>query len=153
MRPKQRAKSGRSPRTKDLAGFSYAKIKELILRYEVKPGQKLTQEMLADRLGVSLTPVREALRMLEKEGYVSPIPNRGFFVAEISLKEAEDLFELRETLERLSVAKAIKYRDHVFLKALDECTREYGRVVTEALTRERILLDQRFHLLDRKSVV
>src|SRR3989304_7231859 len=100
MRRKRERKQSRSPRTKDLAGFSYAKIKELILRYEVKPGQKLTQEMLADRLGVSLTPVREALRMLEKEGYVSPIPNRGFFVTEISLKEAEDLFALRETPER-----------------------------------------------------
>jgi len=131
----------------DLAGFAYARIKDLILRYELKPGHKLAQEELAGRVGVSLTPIREALRILEKEGYVSPVRNRGFFVSEMSLKEAEELFELREALEVLAVEKAIKHRDRPFLAALEASTREYQRVVTQALTRNRILLDQRFHLL------
>jgi DNA-binding GntR family transcriptional regulator len=137
----------RRQNTRDLTEFAYQRIKDLILRYEFKPGQKLTQEDLAARLGVSLTPVREALRILEKEGYAAPVRNRGFFVGEISLKEAEELFEVREALEVLSVEKAIKYADETFLHALDACTREYQRVVTQALTRERILMDQRFHLL------
>ena len=146
-RPRRRRALARRGGTRDLAGFAYQRIKNLILRYEFKPGQKLAQEDLAARLGVSLTPVREALRILEKEGYASPVRNRGFFVGEISLKEAEELFELREALEVLSVEKAIKYSDEAFLHALDACTREYQRVVTQALTRERILMDQRFHLL------
>jgi len=156
---KRRARGSPSRRDDEgsLAGFAYSKMKELILRYEFKPGEKLTQEGLAERLGVSLTPVREALRILEQEGYVSPIRNRGFFVSEMSLKEAEELFEVREALEVLGVEKAIKYRDERFLKALEVCTREYQEVVTQALTRNRILLDQRFHLLiaqqaDNKSL-
>jgi DNA-binding GntR family transcriptional regulator len=143
MAPKRRR---RRP-TQDLAGFAYAQIKELIQRYEFKPGQKLTQEDLAKRLRVSLTPVREALRILEKEGYVEPIRNRGFYVSEISLKEAEELFELREALEVLSIEKAIKYRDEVFVRALETCLEEYAKVVKQTLSRARILLDQRFHLL------
>jgi DNA-binding GntR family transcriptional regulator len=140
------ARKRRQPRA-NLAGLAYTRLKELILRYDLKPGQKLTQEALARRLGVSLTPVREALRTLEQEGYVTLLRNRGFYVTEITLKEAEELFELREALEVLSIEKAIKYRDEAFVDALDACLREYERVVRQALTRERVLLDQRFHLL------
>jgi DNA-binding GntR family transcriptional regulator len=145
--PRPRRALARRQNTRDFTEFAYQRIKDLILRYEFKPGQKLTQEGLAARLGVSLTPVREALRILEKEGYAAPVRNRGFFVGEISLKEAEELFEVREALEVLSVEKATKYADETFLHALDACTREYQHVVTQALTRERILMDQRFHLL------
>lgn len=58
-----------------------------------------------------MTPVREALRILERERYVAPIPNRGFYVSEITLKEAEALFEPREAFEVLAVEKAIKHRE------------------------------------------
>ena len=140
--------TSRRPATRrDLTAFAYSRIKDLILRYKFRPGQKLTQEDLARRLRVSLTPVREGLRILEQEGYVATIPNRGFYVGEISLKEAEELFELREALELLSVEKAIKYCDEVFLRALEACLAEYRTVVTQALSRERILIDQQFHLL------
>lgn len=136
----------RRPR-KSLASFAYARMKDLILRYELRPGQKLAQEDLAQRLDVSLTPVREALRILQREGYVVAVPNRGFYVGEISLKEAEDLFELREALEVLGVEKAVKHRDEAFLRALEANLAEFRRVVTQTLSRGRILIDQRFHLL------
>jgi DNA-binding GntR family transcriptional regulator len=67
-------RAARQAPPQDLTSFAYAQIKELILRYEYRPGQKLGQEELADRLGVSMTPVREALRILEQEGYVVPSP-------------------------------------------------------------------------------
>ncbi len=142
-----RPKRARRRPAQDLAGFAYAQIKELIQRYEFKPSQKLTQEQLAKRLRVSLTPVREALRILEKEGYVEPVRNRGFYVSEISFKEAEELFELREALEVLSIEKAIKYRDQAFVDLLEACVEDYAKVVQQTLSRARILLDQRFHLL------
>lgn len=145
-RPRARSSARREPR-KDLTEFAYTKTKGLIQRYELKPGQKIAQGALAAGLGVSLTPVREALRILEREGYVTSVRNRGFYVAEISLKEAEELFELREALEVLGVEKAMKYCDEPFLRELEACVSEYRRVVTQALTRERILIDQKFHLL------
>jgi DNA-binding GntR family transcriptional regulator len=152
----------RTPRARgrgeDLTGLAYRGIKNLILRYEFRPGQKLTQEDLGRRLGVSLTPVREALRILEQEGYVTPVRNRGFYVGEISLKEAEEFFELREALEVLAVEKAVKHRDDTFVAALEACLAEYERVVKKSLTRERVVIDQRFHLLiarqaDNESLV
>jgi DNA-binding GntR family transcriptional regulator len=154
--PRRAAKS--RGRRQDLTGLAYRKIKDLILRYELRPGQKLTQEELGRRLGVSLTPVREALRILEQEGYVTPIRNRGFYVGEITLKEAEECFELREALEVLAVEKAVKNRDDAFVAALEECLAEYQRVVKQSLTRERVVIDQRFHLLiarqaDNESLV
>ncbi len=138
-------RTGRRPR-KDLSAQAYTAIKDLIRRYELKPEQKLTQSELARRVGVSLTPVREALRALEKEGYVTPVRNRGFYVSKITVKEAEDLFDIREALEVLSVQRAIERRDAGFLHGLDASLEDYKRVVTHALTRERIDIDQRFHL-------
>lgn len=146
MRAPTARRPARRPR-KDLTGRAYARIKDLILRYEVKPGQKVTQSDLAKRVGVSLTPVREALRALEKEGYVTPVRNRGFYVSEITVKEAEELFDVREALEVLGVERAVKRSDEGFLHSLEICLDDYKRVVTQALTRERILIDQRFHLL------
>lgn len=153
----QRARRSRG-RRQDLTDLAYRRIKELILRYELRPGQKLTQEELGRRLGVSLTPVREALRILENEGYVTPVRNRGFYVGEISLKEAEEFFELREALEVLAIEKAVKNRDAAFVTALEACLEEYGGVVRQSLTRQRIVIDQRFHLLiarqaDNESLV
>ena len=71
------------------------------------PGQKLHHQELSERLGVSRTPVREALTRLVQEGYVSFLPNRGFTCKEIRLQEAEELYELREALEAFAVEKAI----------------------------------------------
>ena len=71
------------------------------------PGQKLHHQQLSERLGVSRTPVREALTRLVQEGYVSFLPNRGFTCKEIRMQEAEELYDLREALEAFAVEKAI----------------------------------------------
>ena len=72
------------------------------------PGQKLNHQQLSERLGVSRTPVREALTRLWQEGYVSFLPNRGFTCKEIRLQEAEELYAVREALEAFAVEKAIE---------------------------------------------
>src|SRR5215510_15049068 len=85
----------------------YNQIKQLILCNEVMPGQKLSHQQLSERLGVSRTPVREALTRLVQEGYVSFLPKRGFTCKEIRMQEAEELYELREALEAFTVEKAV----------------------------------------------
>src|SRR6266498_1888477 len=97
----------RARRTENLSGQVYNQIKTLILCNEILPGQKLHHQELSERLGVSRTPVREALTRLVQEGYVSLLPNRGFTCKEIRMQEAEELYELREALEAFSVEKAI----------------------------------------------
>src|SRR3990172_2747308 len=89
----------------NLSARVYNQIKSLILSNEVMPGQKLHHQHLSERLGVSRTPVREALTRLVQEGYVSFLPNRGFTCKEIRLQEAEELYELREAMEAFAVEK------------------------------------------------
>jgi len=130
----------------NLSGRVYAQIKNLILRNEVMPGQKMHHQELSDRLGVSRTPVREALTRLVQEGYVSFLPNRGFTCKEIRLQEAEELYELREALETFAVEKAVQ---NVSDDALEQMSRKmniYGVDVRRRFSRERLIYDQDLHL-------
>jgi DNA-binding GntR family transcriptional regulator len=108
----------RAKRTENLSAQVYSQIKNLILCNEVLPGQKLHHQQLSERLGVSRTPVREALTRLVQEGYVSLLPNRGFTCKEIRLQEANELYELREALEVFAVEKAIENLTEGALSAL-----------------------------------
>ena len=79
-------------------------LRQAILRGELKPGERLMEIALSQRLGVSRTPVREAIRMLEQEGLVIMIPRKGAQVAEISEKDLKDVLEVRLGLEELEQA-------------------------------------------------
>ena len=78
-------------------------VKEMLLGYictdRIKPGQRLSLPDLARDLGVSATPIREALTQLSESGIVRYIANRGFFVAELSREEAAEIYQLMATLE------------------------------------------------------
>ncbi len=80
-------------------------LRSQILRGELKPGERLMEISLANRLGVSRTPIREAIRKLEHEGLVVMIPRRGAHVAEITQQELKDVLEIRKSLEILAVTK------------------------------------------------
>ena len=141
----------RKPKTKikgieSLSARVYHEIKGLILRNEIMPGQKLHHQELSERLGVSRTPVREALTTLVQEGYVSLLPNRGFICKEIGLQEAEELYDLREGLEAFVVEKAIENLDDGLLKKLQQKMELYGHDIQKRFTRERLIYDQNVHL-------
>jgi DNA-binding GntR family transcriptional regulator len=78
-------------------------LREAILRGELQPGERLMEVQLAKKLGVSRTPIREAIRMLEQEGLAVTIPRRGAEVAKMTLKDMEDVLEIREALDELAV--------------------------------------------------
>lgn len=130
----------------NLSARVYNQIKNLILCNEIMPGQKLHHQQLSERLGVSRTPVREALTRLVQEGYVSFLPNRGFTCKEIRMQEAEELYELREALEAFAVEKAIATLTENALTQLREKINAYGRDVQHRFTRERLVYDQDVHL-------
>jgi len=130
----------------NLSARAYAQIKDLILCNEVMPGQKLHHQELSDRLGVSRTPVREALTRLVQEGYVSFLPNRGFTCKEIRLQEAEELYDLREALEAFAVEKAVQNSTDDALDALSTKMNLYGADVRRRFSRERLIYDQDVHL-------
>ena len=78
-------------------------LRQAILRGELKPGERLMEIQLANKLGVSPTPIREAIRKLELEGLVLMIPRKGAEVADISEKSLRDVLEVRKALEELAV--------------------------------------------------
>ncbi len=82
-------------------------LREAILQGDLRPGQKLKQQELAERLGMSATPVREVLRILEAEGLLVHIPHQGVFVAEASPENTEEITPIRVALESLAVKLAV----------------------------------------------
>jgi DNA-binding GntR family transcriptional regulator len=82
-------------------------LREAILRGDLKPGERLMELQLASKLGVSRTPIREAIHMLEQEGLAVTVPRRGAEVARMTLKDMEDVLEIREALDELAVRLAI----------------------------------------------
>src|ERR1043166_7834864 len=135
-----------APRAENLSARVYAQIKNLILCNEVLPGQKLHHQELSERLGVSRTPVREALTRLVQEGYVSLLPNRGFTCKEIRLQEAEELYDLREALEAFAVEQAVENLTDRGLRQLSKKMQLYGEDVRKHFSRERLIYDQDLHL-------
>ena len=81
-------------------------LREAILKGELKPGERLMELQLASKLGVSRTPIREAIRMLEQEGLAVTIPRRGAEVARMTEKDMKDVLQIREVLDELAVRLA-----------------------------------------------
>lgn len=86
----------------------YETLRQKILKGELKPGERLIEVTLAERLGVSRTPVREAVHKLEQEGLVIMLPRRGAQVATISEKDLRDVLEVRKFMESFAVTLAIE---------------------------------------------
>ena len=86
-------------------------VRRLVITGELAPGTRIVEDRLAERLGVSRNPVREALQALAGEGFVELLPRRGAVVAQLSAEEAEDLFDVRGALEPLAARLAARRAD------------------------------------------
>lgn len=87
---------------KPLREVIFNTLREAIIVGELKPGERLMEVQLADKMGVSRTPVREAIRKLELEGLVEMLPRKGAHVADLSVKDIMDVLEVRATLDGLA---------------------------------------------------
>ena len=96
-------KSKTSKKSPPVRERTYNHLKSDVLAGRFNPGERLTEEHLAKSLGVSRTPVREALHKLESEGLIKPLESRGFSVARDSREEMEDLFDIRSALEGYAI--------------------------------------------------
>jgi len=99
--------------------MAYEFLKSSVLSGHFNPGERLTEEHLAKKLGVSRTPVREALHKLESEGLIKPLETRGFIVSRDSKDEVEELFELRAILEGYALRIISEKISEEDLKQLD----------------------------------
>ncbi|MCP1100876.1 DNA-binding GntR family transcriptional regulator [Aequitasia blattaphilus] len=105
-------------------------LRQAILKGELKPGERLMEVRLANKLGVSRTPIREAIRKLELEGLVVMIPRRGAEVAEITEKSLLDVMEVRLTLEELCVQLACQRMTEEQVVELKEAADEFKKITT-----------------------
>ena len=103
-------------------------LRQAILRGDLKPKQRLMEVHLADKLGVSRTPIREAIRMLELEGLVIMLPRRGAEVASISREDLKDVLEVRNSLDTLAVSLACERITDEELEELKKASKEFEEV-------------------------
>ena len=120
-------------------------LRKAILKGELKPGERLMEIALADRLGVSRTPVREAMRKLELEGLVVMIPRRGAQVANITEKDLNDVLEVRIALENLSIEKACARMTEEQLAQLWDAAEEFEKTMAEGNLVKLAEADVSFH--------
>ena len=120
-------------------------LRQAILRGELKPGERLMEIQLANKLGVSRTPIREAIRKLELEGLVLMIPRKGAEVAEITEKSLRDVLEVRRALEELSVQLACEKITKEEIRELESVAKEFQQVVKSSDITEIAEVDVRFH--------
>ncbi len=104
-------------------------LRDDILRGELEPGERLMEIHLAEKLGVSRTPVREAIRKLELEGLVKMIPRRGAVVASITISDLEDVLEVRKVLEQLTVKLACEKITDEEIALLKKYHEEFAKAI------------------------
>jgi DNA-binding GntR family transcriptional regulator len=126
------------------------RLRALILTGEYGPDERLIEEQLAERLGVSRTPVRQALTMLEAEGLVEITPNRGATVCSFSIEDVWDIYDLRAVLEGHAARRAAGRIERRELERLQELTEEMERLPGrfedhEEEIRALVALNQEFH--------
>ncbi len=120
-------------------------LRDAILKGELKPGERLMEMHLADKLGVSRTPIREAIRMLEKEGLAITIPRKGAQVAGMTEKDLEDVLEIRDALDELAVTKACEKINDESLQRLTGAMKDFEDAVKSKDVREIVRTDEAFH--------
>ena len=114
---------------KPLRDVDFENLRRSILEGKLKSGQRLMEVQLAEQLGVSRTPVREAIRKLELEGLVVMLPRKGAYVANISVKDLMDVLEIRASLEGLGASLAAERRTEEDIKNLEEIEEEFEQAV------------------------
>ncbi|MBD8975378.1 GntR family transcriptional regulator [Veillonella magna] len=110
-----------------------------------KPGERLMEIPLSEELGVSRTPIREAIRKLELEGFVIMIPRRGTYVADISLKDISQVFEIRSALEELAGALAAERITAEEIEYLERMLVEIGTYIEKKDMDRIVEADVNFH--------
>ena len=120
-------------------------LRDAILTGKLVPGERLMENQLADKLGVSRTPVREALRMLELENLVELVPRKGAQVLDMSEKDIVNILEVRSALEGLATSVACKKMSKEDLQQLKNLEVDFEKAVAENDVEHFVDIDEDFH--------
>ncbi|MFK8794614.1 GntR family transcriptional regulator [Planococcus plakortidis] len=116
---------------------AYEMIKNEIIIGKLPPGKRLTEEALAERLQVSRTPVREAIKQLESDGLITPFQRRGYVVREFTIQDIRQIYNVRALLESHGTSEAALYRTDEDLEKIHNKNLAYEKAINE-LNREDI---------------
>lgn len=130
---------------KPLREIVFENLREAILEGRLEPGQRLMEIQLADQLGVSRTPVREAIRKLELEGLVIMVPRKGAYVADVSIKDIMEVLEIRAVLEGLAASLAAERMTEEELDELELLSYQFKQCYQRDDVEGMILKDIDFH--------
>lgn len=120
-------------------------LREEILNGNLKPGERLNEKELCEKLGVSRTPLREAIRNLEAEGLLETIPNKGSRVVSFTIDDVEDIYELRIMLESKATEKSVERLTDEHIRELEEIQSELREAVKNEDWYYVDTLNQSFH--------
>lgn len=134
-----------SPRINTTQQHAVDWIRAAIVRGDLKPGERIPQEDVAERVGVSVAPVREALRVLEGEGQITYIPRRGYFVTVLRIADLREIYDLRKLLEARAVMQAVGRYDDDVLERLSDAAEECRRASEARDIGTELAANRRFH--------
>lgn len=121
-------------------------IRGMIMSAEFRPGERLIEEPLAERFGVSRPPIREALRVLQRDGIVTSIPRKGFIVIPISAEDVREIYELRWILERSALETAVPITDASRLEPLRAAIERMNNDSAQTDPDEMLAANSEFHV-------
>ncbi|RFU64544.1 GntR family transcriptional regulator [Peribacillus saganii] len=124
-----------------------ATIREAIFKQVFKPGERLIQDELASKLGVSRMPIREALRCLEREGLVEFLPHKGAQVIGITKEDIEELYYLRSLLEGVTVQKSMYFLTETERTQLEKIVEKMDMDIADRNVDSYVKHNQDFHIL------
>jgi len=130
----------------DSTQIAYHGIRHMLYNKELVPGQRIAYRDLAERLKLSSTPIIQALKWLELQGFVRHEPNRGYSMAPFSLKELEELYEIRELIEPSLVPTAIEKINRKGLRGLKAALEAHLSAERDFYLNERLFRNRDFHM-------
>jgi DNA-binding GntR family transcriptional regulator len=128
-----------------LEKLAYDAIKSAILGFKLKPGDALVESDLAQQLGISKTPVRDALLRLEKEGLVVKIPYKGSYVSEITKQTVIELFQIRAVMEGLAAGLAAPFLTDADIHACEEFISRHLQALQAGDIEAAAVYNRKFH--------
>ena len=130
----------------DFTWKAYTAIRQMLFYNEILPGQKIKYKDLATRIGVSMTPVIQALKWLEFINIVRHESNKGYYINEVSVKEIREVYDTRLLLEVSLVPGIIRNLDDKGISLLETALDNYRAAVVEDNYYKRIMTDMKFHM-------
>jgi DNA-binding GntR family transcriptional regulator len=120
-------------------------LRRTLIAGELKPGERVRQEEIAERLGLSLAPVREALAVLEQEGQLTYQPRRGYFVTELDLADLREIYGLRQVVEGRAARGALPLLDEDAHERISLAARDCAEAVGRGDVTAELEANRRFH--------